>query len=102
MPHEPDKTMEELLRALARRRRDSSGPEPGLHPATRRLLHSEVARAQKQGRGSVTWWSCLPVWWGRFAGIAVVLTVLSVGGWLMWSANQREPMRMAKVAQEKA
>jgi hypothetical protein len=41
---EPERHIEKLLRAYAKKRRDDPGPAPELHPATRRMLQSEVAR----------------------------------------------------------
>ncbi len=41
---EPERKIEKLLRAYAKRRRDQAGAPLDLHPATRRLLQGEVAR----------------------------------------------------------
>jgi hypothetical protein len=103
MPHEPDKMMEELLRALVRKRRDGSGAAPELHSATRRLLHSEIARVQKrQGGSSATWWRCFPTLWARVAVATAILAVLGVGSWWMGSGRKRDPMQMAKAAPDQA
>lgn len=45
MPEEePNKKMEELLKAFAQKRREQSGAPMELHPATRAMLQAEVAR----------------------------------------------------------
>ena len=41
---EPERKIEQWLRALSKRRRDQAGPDFELHPATRRLLQDEVRR----------------------------------------------------------
>jgi hypothetical protein len=45
---EPEREIEKLLRTYARKRRDDAGAPPELHPATRRLLQSEVARCVRK------------------------------------------------------
>lgn len=53
---EPERDIEKLLRAYAKKRRSEAGDRPELHPATRRLLQSEVARRRpKPGRQSWIW-----------------------------------------------
>lgn len=50
---EPERHIEKLLRAYAKKRRDQAGAAPELHPATRRLLQGEVARrAANRGEDS--------------------------------------------------
>jgi len=44
MPSEPDNKMDQLLKAYAQKRREEGGDAFGLHPATRKLMHAEVAR----------------------------------------------------------
>jgi hypothetical protein len=44
MANEPERPIEQLLRAAAKKRRDEAGAPLELHPATRRLLQGEVAR----------------------------------------------------------
>lgn len=44
MPPEPDNKMDDLLKAYAKKRRDEAGAPMAMHPATRRLLQSEVAK----------------------------------------------------------
>ena len=41
---EPERKIEKLLRAYAKKRRAQAGDPLTLHPATRRLLQGEVAR----------------------------------------------------------
>jgi hypothetical protein len=41
---EPERPIEKLLRAFAKKRRDEAGAPLELHPATRRMLQGEVAR----------------------------------------------------------
>jgi hypothetical protein len=55
MGTEPERPIENLLRAAANKRREEAGPPLELHPATRRLLQGEVARqyAAKKARRHV-------------------------------------------------
>ena len=46
-----ERPIEKLLRAFAKKRRDSAGAPVEMHPATRRLLQGEVARQFKQKGG---------------------------------------------------
>ena len=51
---EPERPIEKLLRVFAKKRRDQAGHPLEMHPATRRLLQSEVARrASKEPEPSV-------------------------------------------------
>ena len=45
---EPERQIEKLLRASAKKRRDEAGAPKELHPATRRLLQAEVARRSRK------------------------------------------------------
>lgn len=47
---EPEREIEKLLRQYGRKRRAEGGDLPGMHPATRRLLQSEVARRSRPGK----------------------------------------------------
>ena len=50
---QPERKIEKLLRAFAKKRRADAGDAFKLHPVTRRLLHGEAARrAPKPGEGS--------------------------------------------------
>ena len=54
---QPERHIEKRLRAFARRRRDQAGAGFGLHPATRRMLHGEVARQFRPTEGKrAPWW----------------------------------------------
>src|SRR5215510_13314417 len=44
MPIEPERPIEKALRACAKKRREEAGVPLELHPATRQLLQTEVAR----------------------------------------------------------
>ena len=75
MANEPERPIEKLLRAAAKKRRDEAGAPFELHPADRRLLQGEVARkfAKPQRRNPLvrrrSWANCgraspgaLPFW----------------------------------------
>src|SRR5882757_73239 len=54
MSMEPERKIEKLLRAYAKKRRAGAGDAFKLHPATRRLLQAEVARNQPKPDGDET------------------------------------------------
>ena len=74
---EPERKIEKLLRAYAKKRRAQAGDPLTLHPATRRMLQDEVARRKaKPGdeeEVSVTLWELFRQRWALFAGFAVIV-----------------------------
>lgn len=94
MANEPERKIEELLRAYAQKRREQAGNCFELHPATRRLLQAEVARVFPQKNGAGSWLSFLGLMWVR-AGLAVsILLVLGVTVYVMhpW---EKQPSQFA-------
>ena len=79
MANEPERPIERLLRAAAKKRRDEAGVPLALHPATRRLLQGEVARKYaKPGRRTRRFAEMLGQLWPRFAGGAAIFAVLAL------------------------
>jgi hypothetical protein len=81
MPDEPNKEMDETLRAYAQERRKA--PEVSLHPATRNLLQGEVKRVFGSSQAALPWWRKLRAFWPHFAfagGLCLVfgIAVLSL------------------------
>jgi hypothetical protein len=74
---EPERKIEKLLRAYAKKRRGDAGDPLKLHPATRRLLQGEVARRKPKPdddeEASVTLWELFRQRWALLAGFAVVV-----------------------------
>jgi hypothetical protein len=73
---EPERKIEKLLRAYAKKRRADTGGPLKLPPATRRMLQGEVARnAAKPDdeEASVTLWELFRQRWALFAGFALVI-----------------------------
>src|SRR5687768_9917112 len=79
MAEEPNKRMDELLKAYAEKRRQDAGAPLELHPATRRLLQGEVARVYAKG-SSGSWLHRVLLYWPRmaFATACVVVTLMLV------------------------
>src|SRR5436309_14226017 len=79
MSMEPERPIEKLLRAWAKKRRDDAGGPFEMHPATRRLLQGEVSRrfgkATSQSRSSSQFLVRL---WPRMAWATVVAALMSV------------------------
>src|SRR6266446_2202503 len=80
----PERPIERLLRACAKKRRNEAGAPPELHPATRRLLQGEVARRYARNRREPrSWPELLAALWRRlvwvfaiFAGVLVIAAML--------------------------
>src|SRR5687767_4040910 len=79
MSDDPNKKMDELLKAYAKERRKT--PEPNLHPATRKMLQSEVTRVLGGRSPGTSWLHRIRSFWPQLAfggslclilGIAVV------------------------------
>ena len=75
---EPERKIEKLLRAYAKKRRAQAGDPLTLHPATRRLLQGEVARRKPkpddaEEEASVTLWELFRQRWALLAGFAIIV-----------------------------
>src|ERR1017187_9333892 len=84
MANEPERPIEKLLRAAAKKRRDEAGAPLELHPATRRLLQGEVARTFAKPKPETrTFSEVLGQLWRRFAWAAAICAVLVVAGYIL-------------------
>src|ERR1039457_2461220 len=84
MANEPERPIEKLLRAAAKKRRDEAGAPLELHPATRRLLQGEVARTfAKPKRESRSFIEALGQLWPRVAGGVAIFAVLVLAGYVL-------------------
>ena len=93
MPSEPNKKMDELLRAAAQKRRAETGGPFAPRPATRNLLQAEVARLRKEPPAAkASWFQTVLAFWPRFA----------VGGALVLALGITIFMRMQPVLQPSA
>ncbi len=75
-PMEPERKIEKLLRAYAKKRRVQAGSPPGLHPAARRRLQEEIARmapAPDEGEVSLTLWELFRQRWALLLGFALTV-----------------------------
>jgi len=72
---EPERKIEKLLRAYAKKRRTKAGDAFALHPATRRLLQTEVDKqfAGSPEEESVSLWQLFRQQWAVLAGFALVI-----------------------------
>src|SRR5687768_17018352 len=78
MPDEPNKKVDEMLRAYAQERR--KGPEVQLHPATRNLLQGEVRRVfGVSGTAEPKpWWKRLRAFWPQLTFAGSMCLILSI------------------------
>ncbi|MFO1475805.1 MAG: hypothetical protein U1F98_04035 [Verrucomicrobiota bacterium] len=95
---EPERDIEKQLRAMARERRESAGDDFELHPATRRLLQGEVARAYPR-RPRAGWGLVLSAWLQRPQVLGAGMAVLMMGmlGIIMF-ANHRQTVKEMQLA----
>jgi type II secretory pathway pseudopilin PulG len=73
---EPERKIEKLLRAFATKRRAEAGEPLKLHPATRRLLQAEAARAAPKSDAedsSLSLWQLFRQQWAVLIGFALVV-----------------------------
>jgi hypothetical protein len=72
---EPERKIEKLLRAYAKKRRADAGDAFKLHPATRRMLQAEVARNQPtpDEEADVSLWELFRRQWAFLAVFAVMV-----------------------------
>ncbi len=82
---EPERPIEKVLRAYAKKRRDEAGAAPELHPAIRRLLQDEIARRRPKPAGSGdSFFAGLFASAGRkLAFAACVMAFILIGGMLI-------------------
>jgi hypothetical protein len=84
MANEPERPIETLLRAAAKKRRDEAGAPFELHVADRRLLQGEVARTfSKPQPATSSFAALLGQLWPRFAWGVGILAVLGLSVWLL-------------------
>jgi hypothetical protein len=84
MANEPERPIEKLLRAAAKKRRDECGAPLELHPATRRLLQGEVTRKfARPGGERRSFAEMLVQLWPRFAGGAAIFAVLALAVYVL-------------------
>ncbi|MGZ8900937.1 MAG: hypothetical protein ACXW3Z_12650 [Limisphaerales bacterium] len=76
MPDEPNKKMDEMLRAYAEERRKA--PDLPLHPATRNLLQGEVKRVFGHAPEPRPWWKRLRAFWPQLAFGGSLCLILGV------------------------
>ena len=76
---EPERKIEKLLRAYAKKRRAEAGEPLRLHSATRRRLRDEVARraAQPEEEDSVSLWQLVRQHWAFLFGFALIMFCLA-------------------------
>jgi hypothetical protein len=100
MPTDPDNPrtpMHDLLKAYARQRRQAAEPPQEMHPATRRLLQSEVRR-QRPPHPAPAKRPYLPKWMLSWRALAVALGVFTLLGVSVWNSLHQvdQPIQLAK------
>src|SRR5215469_10345761 len=78
---EPERKIEKWLKAYAKKRRAQAGEPFNLHPATRRLLQSEVARDKPKPEDddeSVSLWEVIRQQWALLLSFAVCIFLFGI------------------------
>jgi hypothetical protein len=76
MPEDSNKKMDDLLKRYARERRRA--PELNLHPATRKLLQSEVARVFGGRASGASWFHRIRNFWPQLAFAGSLCLILGI------------------------
>src|SRR5688572_7392888 len=76
MPDDPNKKMDDLLKAYARERRKA--PELNLHPVTRKMLQAEVARTIGSENDRPSWLYRLRAFWPQIAFAGSLCVILGI------------------------
>jgi len=100
---EPERNIEKLLRAFAKKRRDQAGAPLELHPATRRLLQSEAARQGSKTGGRGFFLNVFSLLRPRLALIACTAVAALVGVALLlpqWTGNETQSIARGPAADE--
>jgi hypothetical protein len=96
MSTEPQRQIEKELKAYAKKRRTEAGAPFELHPATRRLLHGEIARKSSRPPGGLLFLTkALFQIWPRFAFL-IPLIMLSLLVVVYKVFDSKQPLEMAK------
>lgn len=96
MPETSERDIEKQLREHAEKRRAAAG-DPLLHPATRRVLQTEVRRHWGGRNADPTGESWLQRFWPRLAFALGVVAVLGTMAVIMLGPGGRPPMNFAKL-----
>lgn len=86
MPDDPNKNMDELLKAYARDRRKA--PELNLHPATRKMLQGEVSRVLGSANPPRSWFHRFRSFWPQIAFGTSLCLILGIA---VFSLRQPPP-----------
>jgi hypothetical protein len=98
---EPERRIEKLLRAFAKKRREQAGDPMELHPAMRQQLQKEIARRQT-GTGGGGWLSSFFLGLRPKLVFAVCFVALAVGGWIfLANLNGPKPASLASANYER-
>ena len=99
MANEPERTIEKLLRAAAKKRGEEAGAPFELHPADRRVLQGEVARRFARPAHEARWLPHrLARLWPICVGAVGIIAVLGTAIWLLMpvTGNERSAMSLAQ------
>src|SRR5258706_15523864 len=97
MSNEPERPIEERLRAYAKKRRDDAGAPLELHPATRRMLQGEAARQfAKRERLPPSLLPQFKQFWPRLTSAFAILALLALAAWLFLPGRTQREMILTK------
>src|SRR5258706_15850600 len=97
MSNEPERPIEERLRAYAKKRRDDAGAPLELHPATRRMLQGEAARQfAKRERLPPSLLPQFKQFWPRVTSVFAILALLALAAWLFLPGRAKREMTLSQ------
>jgi hypothetical protein len=103
MAAEPEKKIDKLLEAYARKRREDAGEPLEVHPATRRMLQAEVAKLRSgRAESAPPWWQSLFLVWPRFAAALAIFVMLALGVWVFVQNEGQKPKGVTELAARRA
>jgi len=93
---EPERRIEKLLRAFAKKRREQAGDPAALRPAARQRLQQEISRRSEAKSGGGFLSNLFSTFQPRLAFALCSLAILVIGGWLLLPIlNGKKPPTLA-------
>jgi hypothetical protein len=101
---EPERQIEKLLRAFAKKRREQAGEPPmEMHPSARRQLHAEISR-RSRGTDHTFFAGFFARLRPRMAFAVCAAAVVCAGVWVVWpllnQQNKQQTLASAQLAKE--
>lgn len=87
---EPERKIEKLLRAFAKKRREQAGEAMEMRPAARQRLHGEIRHRSQQPNGGGFFFRLFTLWRPKLALAFCILAVIGTGLWVVLPLRPHE------------